>query len=105
MIAAGKLTERVTFERRHDIKGAAGKVTTTWTAVATVWAQELDPIVTENADVSGVLESGRVTFRVRYLAITPADRLRHNGSAFNILSIKTIGRRDGLEIQCEPANG
>ncbi|MEZ2406932.1 head-tail adaptor protein [Bosea sp. RCC_152_1] len=103
MIAAGNLSERVTFERRHDITGAAGKVTTTWTAVATVWAQQLDPLALEKTGGDGVLESGRVTFRVRYLAVTPADRLCHGSEIFNIVSVKTLGRREGLEIQCEAA--
>ncbi len=58
MIAAGDLTERITFERANAIVGPGGKVTTVWTAIATVWAQELDPIAAETADANGVLRPG-----------------------------------------------
>ena len=101
MIAAGDLTERITFERANSIVGPGGKVTTVWTAIATVWAQELDPIAAETADANGVLETGRITYRARYLDITPADRVRHGDSIFNIVSVKKLGRRTGIEIQCE----
>ena len=101
MIAAGDLTERITFERANSIVGPAGKVTTVWTAIATVWAQELDPSMGEKADGNGVLEIGRVTFRARYLPITPADRLRHGSDLFNIVSVKKLGRRTGIEVRCE----
>ena len=101
MIDAGKMDRRITIERRHDVVGAAGTVSTVWTAHATVWAERIDPVASEAAGAGGMIETDKASFRLRHLNITPADRILFEGRTLNIKTVKEIGRRVSLEIDCE----
>lgn len=102
MIPAGKLQHFVTIERPQRLKtSAAGTVSTVWTAHATARAELVEHVAADERKASGPSVRERLTFRLRYLAITPADRLRFNNKAFGIVLVRELGRRQGLEIVCE----
>jgi head-tail adaptor len=102
MIPAGKLQHFVTIERAQRLKtGTAGTVSTVWTAHATARAELVEQVATDEQKPSGTSVRERLTFRLRYLAITPADRLRFRDRQFGIVQVRELGRRQGLEIVCE----
>lgn len=102
MIPAGNLQHLITIERAQRMKtGAAGTVATAWTAHATTRAELVEQIASDEQKPSGASVRERLTFRLRFLAITPADRLRFRDRQFGILQVKELGRRQGLEIVCE----
>ena len=102
MISAGKLDRTIRIERAHRVIGEAGRVTVAWTSVATVRAELLQADAVEVAGPHGITSTDSLAFRLRHLAgITPADRVAYDGRAFNIRSVKEIGRRRALELICE----
>ncbi|MFN3362823.1 MAG: phage head closure protein [Allorhizobium sp.] len=102
MIRAGKLDRFITIERRHDSVSAAGSVQPLWTPHATVRAEIVTPELSERTDAAGTIAAESTTFRLRHLAgITPVDRVRYDGRTLNIVSVKEIGRRRGLDLRCE----
>lgn len=102
MISAGKLDRTIRIERAHRVIGAAGRESVAWTAVATVRAERLQTDAVEVAGAHGITSTDSLAFRLRHLAgITPADRVVFDGRAFNIRSVKEIGRRRALELTCE----
>jgi head-tail adaptor len=101
IIRAGKLDRTITVERRHDIISAAGSMTPVWTAHATVRAEIVEPEIVETANQDGTAEAETLTFRLRFLAITPADRVRFDDRIFDIIGVKELGRRRGSELRCK----
>lgn len=102
MISAGKLDRTIRIERAHRVIGAAGQESVAWTTVATVRAELLQADAVEVAGPHGITSTDSLAFRLRHLAgITPADRVAYDGRAFNIRSVKEIGRRRALELICE----
>ena len=102
MIPAGKLQHLVTIERAQRLKtGAAGSVATVWTAHASTRAELVEQVASDEQKPSGASVRERLTFRLRFLAITPADRLRFRDRQFGIVQVRELGRRQGLEIVCE----
>lgn len=101
MIRAGKLDRSITIERRADNFSAAGSVSPVWSAFASVRAEIVAPETVETASAEGTAETEKLTFRLRYLAVTPADRVQYEGRPFNIVGVMELGRRRGLELTCE----
>lgn len=99
---AGRLTETVTIERETETVSPAGTVTLTWATIATRKAEVIQASTTELLKPFGEAEETVIVFRVRYVAdVTTADRLTYRGQAFNIRTVKEIGRRRGLDLRCE----
>lgn len=99
---AGALPERLTIERfagtgRNDL----GEAVETWTALRQMRAQLAEQTDGESAEGAGDVAATNLTFRMRYVAgVTVADRIAYAGRAFDILEIRELGRRGGLEIRC-----
>ena len=99
---AGNLDRRVQFWRADLSDDGFGSVET--------WAEYGDPVWSSKRDVSdgeryraGEVSARLMTrFQVRWneltATITPKDRLECEGRTFDIVGIKEIGRRVGLEI-------
>ena len=66
------------------------------------WASKRDVSDGERYRAGEVAASLTARFQVRYsiftAGITPKDRLECEGRTYNIVGIKEIGRREGLEI-------
>ena len=99
MIRAGKLRETITVMRAHETRNDAGSKVTTWTAHATTRAELVSTAYGDAADESGPSDTETVVFRLRALALTPADRIHHAGRVLNIKAIREIAQRRGLELQ------
>ncbi len=103
MIRAGSLDQRVTLERQ-SVTGRDGvnKPIVAWTALASVAASRVD-VSDRERFAAGELAADRVSrFVVRWSSaiadFSPRDRLSYAGRAWQVLSVKEIGRRVGLEI-------
>lgn len=100
---AGKLDRRVRLLRHSaGSKGALGEKASTWTPAETLWASRQDVSDAEAVRASAVGRALSVRFVVRSStvtrAITSLDRLLHEGRTYEIVGIKEVGRRDGIEI-------
>jgi head-tail adaptor len=70
--------------------------------VRDVRAQKLENATNDREDQRGNTTDTVITFRMRWLdGVTLDNRVSYEGQAFNIRQIKEIGRRVGLDVQCE----
>lgn len=102
MISAGRLDRTIQIERPTRSVGVAGSETLAWTPVATVRAELIQSEISETLAAQGTTPKAALAFRIRYLAgVTPDDRVIYEGRAYNLRTVKEIGRRRGLELICE----
>ena len=102
MLNIGSMDRRITIERETETVNPSGSVLKGWAPVATVWAEVLQQSASEFFTGYGEAETGTVVFRVRYRpGITTADRVTYEGTAYGIMEIKELGRRDALELRGE----
>ncbi|MGQ3041109.1 MAG: head-tail adaptor protein [Brevundimonas sp.] len=99
---AGKLDRRLSILRAGLVDDGFQTVPGDFETVATLWASREDISDGERGRASGVSATATSRFQVRHsttaAAITPQDRLSEGGQTFDILGIKQLGRRIGLEI-------
>lgn len=99
---AGALDRIIVIQRGSDAPAEYGTIITAWSDLATVRAQLVQTSTTEFIRNYGSSSEAVTVFRIRHLAgVTLADRVQYEGAAFNIVEIKEIGRREGLELRCE----
>jgi len=119
VIAAGKLDRRVeilstgalaqanafqadAFQPHSSTQSASGAISTTWQAVATVWAECLPGPGREGFGPDQRAAYNATRFRIRYREnVTPLNRLRCGGREYDIHGVQEIGRREGLEMLAE----
>lgn len=102
MMRAGKLDREVMIERSTTTLDSAGTPLMTWATLATLRAQLIDDVTDEKRRDLGASTERTVTFKTRHFpGVTVADRLTYDGEPFNLLHIKEIGRRRGLELRAE----
>ncbi len=89
-------------QREEETVSAAGSVTVGTTTFATVRAQLIERSTREAIAAFGDADTTTTAFRIRYRDdVTTSDRILFEGRAFDIKSIKEIGRRRGLDLFCE----
>lgn len=101
---SGKLDRFITIERGGETVDDYGRVTTGWTALATVRAEVLQTSTAEFLKSYGEAEQTGIAFRIRWLpgmTITTTDRIIYAGQPYNLVEVKEIGRRKGLELRAE----
>ncbi|WGD32010.1 phage head closure protein [Ancylobacter sp. WKF20] len=99
---AGSLDRTIIVERSTETPDQYGAVTLTWAALATLRAQLVQSTTAEFMRSYGASTERVFAFRTRWLdGITTQDRVTYDGAAFNIVELKELGRRKGLEIRCE----
>lgn len=102
---AGSLDRTITVQRGGEVQDEYGGVTSGWTDLATVRAQLLQSSTSEFMEAGGEQAERTVAFRIRWIAgLRNADRVQFEGVFFDVLEVKEIGRRRGLEIRCKGAN-
>lgn len=99
---AGELNRRVTIQRAAITKDAVGGEIQTWATYATFWAS-LTPVSADEKTRADELAAAQVNrFKVRWSSLSadvgPKDRLVYAGSTFEIVGVKEIGFREGVEI-------
>lgn len=100
---AGKMDRTIRIDRFDA--GAVneyGTPTPTFVPLATLRAQLIESSTEEFLQAQGTVDRTAIIFRTRWMqGVTNADRVHYEGSFFNVLETKEIGRRRGLEIRCE----
>lgn len=99
---AGKLDRRITLERFTSTPDAYNEPVLTWTALATR-AASYEPLSDgEKFSASETAANTSARFVIRYSAavadLDPKDRLVFDGVTYEIVRVKHIGRREGIEI-------
>lgn len=100
---AGKLDQSIQIVRQGGWvdDGYGNQIPVGETVVATLRAQIIQASTEEFMRAWGASSEAVLVFRARYVdGVTLADKVRHDGSDFNLKEIKPIGRRRGLELRC-----
>lgn len=98
---AGKLTKTIVIERTATTVDDYGTPSEGWTIIATVRAQVLQQTTQEFLAAPGTTAETATVFRIRHRdGIETADRITHDGKAFDVKEIKELGRREGLDLRC-----
>lgn len=101
---AGSLDRTISIQRLGEVQDEFGGVSEGWTTLATVRAQLLESSTSEWMEAGGEQAGRSVAFRIRWIAgLRNADRVLFEGAAFDVLEVKEIGRRRGLELRCKAA--
>lgn len=99
---AGKMDRRIVLQRFTETRDAYNEPVPTWATLATRWASYEPLSDGEKFAASETAANASARFRIRYSAavadLNPKDRLTFNGDTWQILRVKEIGRREGLEI-------
>lgn len=97
---AGQLTRRITVERRAETIDRAGTPEETWTPLAFVRAEVIQASTDEFIRSAGAEAVASAVFRIRFVeGITVADRISYAGQTWNVVEMKELGRRRGLELR------
>lgn len=96
------MDRRITFQQAAEVQSSTGYAEKTWANLAsnaTVWAQVIQQNGRELTEGDKVNAEIVTLFKVRYRTdITEKMRIVYGGRNFDILHIKELGRREGLEL-------
>lgn len=102
---AGKLDRVVTIRRPSRTVDEYGVPADALADVATLRAQRIDPGLSEVQRDYGASDETAAVYRTRFLAdVALSDVLVEGDEIFNIIEIREIGRRRGLEIKVQRRN-
>lgn len=97
------MDRRVTLQRETRAADANGEMIGTWAPLAVVWAQVM-PTSGREADRSAgearaAIADARMRIRWSVLVsdLSPLDRVLHDGRLHDVLAVREIGRREGIE--------
>lgn len=92
MVSIGDLDRRIVVERASVSQNGFGEDVPEWHAVLSLWAKRADVSDGEKAAMGEVGSQLRSRFTVRAFtetrAITPQDRIRHDGAVWQIVGVK-----------------
>ena len=99
---AGKLDRKIILQRFTETRDAYNEPVKTWATLATR-AASYEPLSDgERFRASETAANASARFVIRYSAavsdLNPKDRLEYESEAWEILHVKELGRREGLEI-------
>lgn len=99
---AGKLDRQITLQPRLLTKNDFNEDVETWPYGLTVWAS-YEPVKDgERLRAAEVAATITARFQIRWspdvTGLSETDRLSFDGRSFDVVGVKEIGRRDGLEI-------
>ena len=99
---AGKLDRRVTLQPRLLTKDGFNADVESWPDGLTVWAS-YEPVKDgERLRAAETAATITARFQIRWspdvVGLSEIDRLSFDGRSFDIVAVKEIGRREGLEI-------
>lgn len=101
-LAAGKLDRKIILQRFTETRDAYNEPVKTWATLATR-AASYEPLSDgERFRASETAANASARFVIRYGStvadLNPKDRLTYNGDTYEIVHVKELGRREGLEI-------
>jgi SPP1 family predicted phage head-tail adaptor len=101
-LAAGKLDRKIILQRSTETVDEYNEPVKTWATLATRSASYEPLSDGEKFRASETAAEASARFVIRYSAavadLNPKDRLTFEGAAWEIVRVKEIGRREGLEI-------
>ncbi len=102
-LPAGKLDRRITLQRfTYTTDAGSGEQVKVWADLATRWASKRDVSDSERVASAEVSAEIGTRFVVHWDAtlrdLNPKDRLVFDGRTFEIVAVKDIDRRVGIEI-------
>lgn len=99
-IDPGRFDRRITIQTSAETQDSFGEADITWSTFAHCWAEKLDVGGRERFQTSGKQAEVDAVFRIHYQSgITHKMRVYYNGSAYNILYINELGRKQYLELR------
>lgn len=98
---AGRMDRRITIERMTTSADSMGFPSPTWSTHKTIWAEVVWMGGKEMLQTSREVTKETALFRVWYVDVTTHDRINYDSKTWDILTIKEIGRKEGLEITAE----
>ncbi len=101
-LSAGKMDRKIVLQRFTETFDSYNESVKTWATLATRWAS-YEPISDgERLRSSETAATLSARFVIRYSSavatLNPKDRLTFDGTTYEILHVKELGRREGLEI-------
>lgn len=101
-LAAGKMDRRIVLERFTETRDDYNELVKTWAALATRWASYEPLSDGEKFSASETAANASARFVIRHSSavadLNPKDRLVFGSVTYEIVRVKEIGRREGLEI-------
>jgi len=96
------MDRRVTLQRATITQNDYGEEISTWTDIATVWAERREIRGAERWQAQQAVATVEVKYIIYYRdGLTPVDRLMDiDGKIYDIHAALEIGRREGLELYC-----
>jgi SPP1 family predicted phage head-tail adaptor len=96
------LDQQVTILRAAYTENDLGEQVATWVPLTTVWASKTDIRDSERFAAQEVASTITTRFRFRWSSlvadVTPEDRATCEDREYEIVAVKEIGRREGLEL-------
>jgi len=103
-MSAGQLRSLVDLQSQVATQDELGQPSTSWTTVASVWAdiryQNGMESIKSGADVSIV----RASIRMRHRAVNAGQRVMYGTTVFNILAVQPDVRGAYVDLVCEVVN-
>lgn len=101
-LSAGKLDRKIILQRFTETRDAYNEPVKTWATLATRSASYEPLSDGERFRAGETAANASARFVIRYSAavadLDPKDRLTFGGVVYQILHVKEIGRREGIEI-------
>lgn len=101
-LRTGSLDRRITLQRATVTTDSFNNPVQTWATLVTVWASKLDVRDSERVAAKEVGAEIGTRFQIRWSEtvrdLNPKDRLVYADRTYEIVNVKEVGRREGLEI-------
>lgn len=98
----GRLDKQVTLQTFTIAQDTLGQPVETWSTLATVWANKKDVSATERVLAQRDVSTLASVWTIRHLSgLTAKNRLQHNGTNYDIMGIRELGRQEYLELLTE----
>lgn len=99
---AGPLDRRITIRRATTARDQANQPRKQWADLTTVWANAKPVMDSERLRAGETLAQKSYRFTIYYSStvadVDPRDQIVFDGRTYDVQGVKTIGRREGLEI-------
>ena len=107
-ITAGKRDRRITLERYGVTRNEFNEPIEGWAELSRVWASRKDVSDTErlrSAEVGSIITTRfAIRWSKKVADLNTKDRLQLEGLTYNIVGVKELGRREGIEITASAAS-
>lgn len=102
---SGQLDKSIIIQAKTATQDASGQEVETWTKIhtgATLPAAVISKPGGESFGAEQVIAFGYRMFKIRYRAdVTVLNRIVYNGRNYDVLDVREVSRRDGLEIDAK----